>query len=100
MRYDTEVQILLDVKGVINTIGSFKVDAHSVRPIFIPIHSHNTAGHCVLSFRSKSKELENLFKLKVTVKVNLNAFTIESLINSFFGFRTTIREIFISILNF
>ncbi len=60
---------MMDTKDVINTIGSFSVQAHSLRTIFIPIHSHGSAGHCVLSFKSKSKELEKLFKIRISVKV-------------------------------
>ena len=69
LKNDAEVQILLDVKDVIKTLGSFKIEAHSVRPIFLPIHSKDVVGSVVLSFRSKSKQLENLFKLRISVKV-------------------------------
>ena len=70
LKTNADVQVMMDTKDVINTIGSFSVQAHSLRPIFIPIHSHGSAGHCVLSFKSKSKELEKLFKIRISVKVN------------------------------
>ncbi len=59
----------LDDPEIIESIGSFKIDAGTKRTIFIPLHSKHVAGHCVVTFHSKSKELENLFQHRIKIKV-------------------------------
>ena len=67
----TSIKIGFDDPDIIETLDTFTVYSHSSRSIFIPIHSKDVAGHCTMSFtsNSKSKELKNLFKLKIRIKV-------------------------------
>ena len=69
LKKPAEVKILLDDPTIIDTIGSFTIQAKSNRAVFIPIHSKHMAGHCILSFSSDSKELEHLYKIKIGIKV-------------------------------
>lgn len=69
LKSTAEIKVVLDDKSIVDTIASFTVKAGSKTPIFIPLHTRKTAGHCVLSLTSKSDELKNLFKIRVKVKV-------------------------------
>lgn len=69
LRKAADVKVVLDDPDILETIGSFTVQANSARTVFLPLHSRMMAGHCVMSFHSKSPELENLFKIRINIKV-------------------------------
>ena len=63
------VQVQFDDAEIIDTFGSFVVREASLKNVFIPLHSKKIAGHCTLSLRSDSKELRDLYRLQVHIKV-------------------------------
>ena len=69
LKEEAEVTVTVDNPYIIEIVPSFKVKAGSLQPIIIPLHTKHSAGHCVLSFHSTSKELDNLFRIRIKVKV-------------------------------
>ncbi|KAK2156231.1 hypothetical protein LSH36_218g02008 [Paralvinella palmiformis] len=73
LKESAEIKIMLDDPDIIDVaMNSFTIEALSTpRNYFIPLHSKHVAGHCVVSFKTSSKlpELENLFKVRIQVKV-------------------------------
>lgn len=65
----TTVTIMLSNDNIVRTIGSFKLEPFSDHQIFIPIHSKNVAGHCVMSFKSNSEGLDGLHLLRIQITV-------------------------------
>jgi len=65
----TTVTILLSDDNIVRTIGSFNLEPFSDHQIFIPIHSKDVAGQCVMSFKSNSGGFDglNLLRIEITV---------------------------------
>ena len=64
-----EVKVIRDDPDIIDTRGKFTIAAKDTSPIYIPVHSKDVAGHCILSFQSDSRELGGLYKVRIKVKV-------------------------------
>jgi cystinosin len=59
---------------MVETMESIIIPAFSTRALFIPLHSRGHVGHCTLTFKSRSIELEKLYKAHVHIKIVENVY--------------------------
>ncbi|XP_074643521.1 uncharacterized protein LOC141900501 [Tubulanus polymorphus] len=68
------VKVILSDPNIIDTIETFVIPEFSTKSIFLPLQSKGKAGLCTITFKSKEKDLDDLYKLHVNVKVVQNIY--------------------------